>query len=66
MQATSYKGHRADVRLAVHNSKSKVMVSVDERCLKLWRPFTGKELGGYVIPAARPPLPIQFPCSLGW
>jgi hypothetical protein len=48
MQAGVYRGHRAELRLCAHNAKSKVMVSGDERCLRLWRPFSGKELGGCV------------------
>jgi len=47
-QAGGYRGHRTEMRLCVHNAKSKVMVSGDERCLRLWRPFSGKEVGGCV------------------
>ena len=49
---TTYRGHRSAIRSCVYNALSKVLLSVDERCVRLWK-ADGHDVGSIVFPMGK-------------
>eukprot|EP00959_Pyramimonas_sp_CCMP1952_P461815 9482224-Pyramimonas_sp.AAC.1 len=50
---TTYRGHRGALRGCVYNAFTKVLLSIDERCVKQWKANDGHDVGGILFPSGK-------------